>query len=469
MSALYADKHMAKKLSFTRKYRPKTTKNYIGNDALINKLNKLHELDKLPQTILFNGLRGTGKTTLARLEAKNLLCLEPVDGKACEQCTHCQQLDEKFIEEGVVPRNIPVFEYKINELNKREDAQEIVNKMSKRSVMDNKRVFILDEIQRATKEAQSTFLKIVEEPPEDLYIILCTTDIEDLLVPFKSRFFQFKIQKPKTEDLVKQLSYICEEEGIDYSKDGLRLIAKHTSNIPRESINLLEIIGATNKITRKTVEEELYLISRLVYMNFLDACKKANLGILMTAINELKEKNQFTVQDFVKGLGEFFVDLLNLRSGISLDLYSESDIRDLRKYIKTFTENQIVDILKVLKTYSNIKSDDTYHLLALGSELIEILNIEEELRVPNETHINSEYVEVTNNIKKSKVADKLKAKPQQTTEEDVNNIFRESTKLERDIVESPTTEIRTVSPIEEQRQTTEEDMLSLFGEDSKLN
>ncbi|MFV1457290.1 AAA family ATPase, partial [Bacillus mycoides] len=140
-------------LSWTRKYRPKLMEEYIGNDAMKGKIAKLLEVNKLPQMMLFKGSPGTGKTTMARLLAKALMCERPVNGKACGGCETCRRMDEDYIQTGKSPRGIPVMEYDITKMNKREDATNIVSRMQKRTLGDTKRVFILDEVQRATKEA----------------------------------------------------------------------------------------------------------------------------------------------------------------------------------------------------------------------------------------------------------------------------------------------------------------------------
>lgn len=416
------------RLAWTRRYRPTTLTEYVGNEQTKSKIRLLNQKNRLPQTILLEGERGTGKTTLARLIAKNLMCHSPFEGDACGKCESCEQLDDDFIVNGKAPRNMSVDEIDITKMNTREHATTIVAKMSKRSFRNEKRVFILDEMQRATSEAQSSFLKITEEPIEGLYIILCTTDPEDLLTPFKSRFNRFIIRRPTNKDIVGRLEHICRKEGVNYSKEGLRLLAERSGNNPRETINKAELIGMTGDLTRKSVEKELHIINQEIFHEFLDGCMEGNLSKVVLMLEDITTKESLTVTDFVPGLGQYLSDLLNARSGVKLDAYSADDIKDMRKYVKSFTDEQMIGMLRTLKEYSDIKTGLDFHMLTLAVSFMEVLKIDEKVEDVNPSEAGAKFQEVTKKVRESKVPKKLNP----ASEKDIMALFNgaEAVKLE---------------------------------------
>lgn len=413
------------KLSWTRKYRPTTFNDYIGNESTKSKVQLLNSKNRLPQTILLEGERGTGKTTLARLIAKSLMCLEPVEGEACGECKSCEQLDENYILNGKAPRNMSVEEIDITKMNTREHATTIVANMSKRSFRSEKRVFILDEMQRATNEAQSSFLKIAEEPVEGLYIILCTTDPEDLLTPFKSRFNRFIIRRPTNADIVKRLETICNLEGVNYTKEGLKLLADRKGNNPRETINSAELIGITSDLTRASVEKELNIINSEVFQSFLDGCHTGNLSKIVEMVENIQRKKSLTVKDLVEGLGQYLVDLLNAKSGIKLDKYSANELKEMRAYVKLFTDVEMIGMLKILKEYSTIKDSMEFHTLTLAIAFMDVLKVEETVKEIKEDEAGLKFREVTKKVKESKKPKQVKT----ATEDDIQAIFNGASRV----------------------------------------
>lgn len=391
-------------LKWTMKYRPKILDEYIGNEFVKGKITKLIDINKLPQTIMFEGPRGTGKTTMARLLAKTLMCESPVHGHACTKCSTCQKLDADYIEVGVAPKGLDLYEYNITKMNTREDAKKIEQKMSQKTMSGKKRVFILDEMQRASKEAQSSFLKIAEEPPEDLYIILCTTDPQDLLVPFKSRFNRFKINPPTTIELTSHIANICQKEGVDYSTEAIKLVVNHYQSNPRETITKAELIALTTDLTLKAVQEELYIIGNEMYEEFLSSCLKGNLVEVVKNIEKLREKEDMSLKDFVRGLGNYVAELLEVKVGAGTDRFTVADVKHMRKFIIRFNDEQIINMIKVISSYTHDArgNDVTFQLISLGVELMDVLKVTEVVKEIDESKVKKTYQDVTNRMNSAK-------------------------------------------------------------------
>ncbi|MGN4723835.1 ATP-binding protein [Bacillus cereus group sp. MYBK15-3] len=414
-------------LSWTRKFRPKLMEEYIGNSTMKGKIARLLEVGKLPQMMLFKGDPGTGKTTMARLLAKALMCERPVNGKACGGCDTCTRMDEDYIQTGKSPRGISVYEYDITKMNKREDATNIVSRMQKRTLGDTKRVFILDEVQRATKEAQSSFLKITEEPIEGLYVILCTTDPQDLLDAFRSRLISFNVQKPTASEIAQRLVTICQLEGVDYTMEGLKLLADKSGRTPRDTLNRAEVIAAsTGNLKRNTVQAELELISEKVFEDFIRICKTGKLHEVTTLTATMEEKN-IGVVAFVDGLGDYVVQLMNIRASIRLDRYDEMQVKKMRDLIKGLTDSDIIKLLKVLKEYSGIKRSAGFLLYSLAVEVMTALKVEERAVNVTPEKASSRYKEVTKQVK----AGNTNRKPAEATDADIESAFQGAKQVRR--------------------------------------
>lgn len=386
-------------VQWTQKYRPRNLDDYIGNEFLKKQLGTLNEQEKLPQTIMFYGEKGTGKTTMARLLVKNLMCESPVHGTACGNCTKCNRLDDEYIQTGKAPQNAMVKELNIADLRGVADAEEIVKDMKKKVAFNKKRVFILDEMQQASKEAQSTFLKIIEEPVANLYVIMCTTHPDKITDALSSRFKRFRIKRPKVTEIASRLEKVSQLEGVNYDKNALRIIAGHHKNNPRESLNQLETLAATteNNLTVREVESQLDIISKNVFEKFLITCKTGNLNNILTLMETI-ESEGIETQEFVRGVGDFLVDALKIRAGVKLDTYTVEKMKELRKFMRNFEEVDIVNILKVLKEYSNISRDMDFQLYALAAEIMEELKVKEDKKEITDEDAGKKYRSVTKQV-----------------------------------------------------------------------
>ena len=390
-------------VQWTQKYRPKNLDEYIGNKYLKRQLSTLLENERLPQTIMFYGEKGTGKTTQARLLVKNLMCDAPVDGRACGNCSKCERLDDQYIKTGKAPQNTMVKELNIADLRGVADAEEIVKDMAKRVSFNRKRVFILDEMQQASKEAQSTFLKIVEEPVPNLYVIMCTTHPDKITEALASRFKRFRIKRPTTDEITVRLEEIAQMEGVNYDINALRIVAGHHKNNPRESINQLETLSVTtdNNLTVKEVEKQLDIISTDIFEKFLKTCKTGSVNTVLEILEQI-ENEGIETKEFVRGLGNFLVDMLKIRSGVEIDTYTVEKMKKIRKFMGNFSEVDIIKMLKVLKEYSGITVEMEFHLYVLAVEIMSELEVKESKKEVDVSKAGQRFANNTKKIVESK-------------------------------------------------------------------
>lgn len=440
--------------AFTRKYRPVDMKSYVGNSVTKKKIQSMFKNGKIPQTLLFEGDRGCGKTTLARIVAKNLLCESPTEeGLACEECKTCKAMTEKYILTGETPLGINIHEIDITKSNSKEDAAKLVEQMRVKPIGNKKKVYILDEIQRASPEAQNSYLKISEEPGSFLYIILCTTNPEDLIDPFKSRFNSLKIRRPGVAEIVERLEEICISEHIKYDESALRLIAINQNRVPRECISKLDMISIGGQVTYQGTVEELQLVSSGLYQKYFEILNR-DVYEAMQFIEDLYEEHGVDWKDFLGQLADYTLDVFNMKLGMRLDKYTEDEYKSARQVMKNYSAKDIGRFLGLIEEALAMKENPRYALTMLTLKM----GYEDYLR-PITTSEVKEDVKKEENIavrayqqkkeKQLKHEAKLRLEEQTTSIEDIMNLLPGSKMIDVGPVDRKIQETKSVEKSED--------------------
>jgi len=336
-------------IAYARKYRPNVMSEYIGERVKRTVLNRMKDVNTYPQVVLITGTTGCGKTTMARLMAKEYHCEDKVEGKACGKCYMCEMIEEEYIKQGKEIEGIQELDI-ASDSGKGKMDEFLDDAMQKPMHPLKYKVLILDECHMASRGSQNRLLKICEEPPKHLIFLLCTTDPENLIPTLKNRCqLTLEVTKPTVEELSDRLLEVCKAEGITTSIDALKMIARSSSRIPRESLNMLEeiAIGNGNKVTMDMIADHVSDVADDIYMEFYRSANKSIGAIL--EFNQLLRENDINSSKFIGGLARFTLDCLYIRNGVGLGDYPPKFIKSVRDLFKVYTEDEIDMLLMIIE------------------------------------------------------------------------------------------------------------------------
>ena len=215
-----------------RKWRPTTFSQVVGQRHITDTLQRQVAEGRTGHAYLFTGTRGTGKTTCARILAKAINCLSPVDGAPCNQCEACRGIDEG--------RLLDITELDAASNNGVDNVRALREEAVYTPSVLKKRVYIIDEVHMLSTPAFNALLKILEEPPEHLVFILATTELHKVPATILSRCQRYSFKRILPQDIARQLLHIAGEENIDLTPDGADILARMANGAMRDALSLLD-------------------------------------------------------------------------------------------------------------------------------------------------------------------------------------------------------------------------------------
>ena len=371
-----------------RKYRPQTLEQLVGQEHIKKTLTSAIELGKIAHAFLFTGPRGTGKTSTARILAKSLNCKNGPTIHPCGECESCRDITNS------VP--IDVIEIDAASNRKVEDTQNILEKIQYVPVNGKYKIYIIDEVHMLTNHAFNALLKTLEEPPENVIFILATTEVHKVLDTIKSRCQRFDFRRITTEDIVKHLRYISDQEKINISDDALFAIAKNSAGGMRDSISLLDqlsLLGVTKEVTVDDVNAVLGRISFDTLNKLSEKIIASSPNEAIEILNEIYNAGNEPLQ-ILTNLSEYFKNLLiakTCRKELLPELtgLNEPQITEMLKQKDLLETQQIVFLLERITYYiKEVKLATNQHLwLEVG--MIDFANMTE----------NTTLLELQNRVK----------------------------------------------------------------------
>lgn len=332
------------------KYRPKNFNELIGQEAVSRSLSNALDSKRLANAYLFSGLRGSGKTSSARILAKSMLCKNGPTSHPCEVCDSCKMANENA--------HIDIIEMDAASRRKIDDIRELIERTKTYPSISRYKVFIIDEVHMLTKEAFNAFLKTLEEPLEHIKFILATTDPLKLPATILSRTQHFRF-KPISQNLViNHLANILKKEGIPFEDEALKIIARSGEGSLRDSITLLDqSISFTNgSVNAKEVASMLGLVDPVKIDEILNIVLKRDREGVVSILDELSSYEADSIIDQLT---------LNLK-----DKFLSKDPK-----FNVFMYERFFRVLSEAKTMLNMGSDNGFTMAMTLFLMIESMNL----------------------------------------------------------------------------------------------
>ncbi|SLN15650.1 DNA polymerase III subunit tau [Falsiruegeria litorea R37] len=267
-----------------RKYRPETFADLVGQDAMVRTLKNAFEADRIAQAFVMTGIRGTGKTTTARIIAKGMNCIGP-DGQGqpttepCGQCEHCVAIMEG--------RHVDVMEMDAASRTGVGDIREIIDSVRYRAASARYKIYIIDEVHMLSTSAFNALLKTLEEPPAHVKFIFATTEIRKVPVTVLSRCQRFDLRRIEPEDMIALMRKIAVSESAEITDDALALITRAAEGSARDATSLLDqaISHGAGETTADQVRAMLGLADRGRVLDLMDMILRGDAAGALTELS----------------------------------------------------------------------------------------------------------------------------------------------------------------------------------------
>lgn len=338
-------------LVLARKSRPQSFEEVVGQKTVVKTLQNSLKRNRVAHAILFSGVRGVGKTTLARLMAKALNCSNGPTATPCNQCLSCRQITE----------GASLDIYEIDGASNRgiQEVRELKEKIKFLPASSAFKIVIIDEVHMLTTEAFNALLKTLEEPPEHVYFMFATTELQKIPITILSRCQRYELKRVRSEELAAHFQSLAEKEGIELESGALSLIVRESEGSVRDGLSLLDQVFSYGEspITAADVVEVLGLVNRDILNNITRALLD---GDRAGALANLSETFKFGMDTkrFMTDLLECFRALLLIKidgCAALLDV-SEEDMKTLQETAELFSAETIhLKLALLMKTAEDLR------------------------------------------------------------------------------------------------------------------
>ena len=336
-------------MALYRKWRPQTFDEVVEQENVVNILRNAVIQNRIAHAYLFSGTRGTGKTTLAKIFARAVNCLHPVNGGPCNECEICRGILEGRI--------LDVSEIDAASNNGVDNIRAVIDDSVYSSSVARYRVYIIDEVHMLSLAAFNALLKTLEEPPENVIFILATTEPNKLPVTVLSRCQRYEFKRISRDGIAARLRYICEETGIDATDEALGFLAEKADGALRDAISLLDQTTAASqgKITLASAREATGSLDREFLWDFTAAilnsdCRRL-LELSRRIFNEGRDPSVF-LRELIEVLRNMLV-VMSVKDPTELIFEEERGIATLKNLAKGLRVREVSMLIRELSGLDN--------------------------------------------------------------------------------------------------------------------
>ena len=390
------------------KYRPQVFEELVGQNIIVEAIQKSISLDKIPNAFLFTGIRGVGKTTIARILAKSLNCSNTKKYDCLKnQCDNCIQITES--------RHIDVLEMDAASKTGVDDVRDLIEFSRYGPTSTKYKIFIIDEVHMLSKQAFNALLKTLEEPPKYLKFIFATTEVNKLPVTVLSRCQRFDLMRIKFEDMFNFLKDVTSKEKENLNEDIIKLIVKISEGSVRDALSLLDRIFLSNnlhgkKLDLKAAQEIFGYFDKSYLLDLISELLKGNeekvIKLYKNIYNQGIEPKLF-INNFLEII-YYLKNFKNLNSlGKSID-FSDADYKKIEVLSKQVDDRTLLLFWEFsVETINEINLVSNQNL-AIEMFLIRLLYLKSKASVNIENLTNSsDKISLQNNLKNENFSKKI--------------------------------------------------------------
>jgi len=350
-----------------RKFRPAKFSELVGQEHITKTIKNQILSDRVGHAYLFNGGRGTGKTSIAKILARAVNCLNLQDGEPCNECEICKSaLDGSLTD---------IVEMDAASNNSVEDVREIREAVNFLPTKAKYRVYIIDEVHMLSTGAFNALLKTLEEPPKHVKFLLATTEPQKIPATILSRCQRFDFKRISNEDIIKRLTIVCEESKIEISDEALNLIATLAEGGMRDALSILERCNqdGEDKIDENKIRD-LVGIPKITYIkqiveSIINYDVDSSLKTIEEIIKEGKDLNNL-LWEIIK----YVKDILLFKSTGSGQTYSKEEVEDIKVLSEKISKEDLINLICNLSELENSMKMSTQKLIIFQTGIIKLCN-----------------------------------------------------------------------------------------------
>ncbi len=359
-------------LALYRKWRPENFDEVYGQPHITKTLKSEVATGRISHAYLFTGSRGTGKTSCAKILAKAVNCLHPVDGNPCNECEICRGIDNGSLTD--------VVEMDAASNNGVEEIRSLRDEVIYSPTVAKYRVYIVDEVHMLTLQAFNALLKTLEEPPAHVIFILATTDVHKVLPTILSRCQRFDFRRISSADIIKRLKVICERENITLTDDAANLIANIADGGMRDAISILDrCLAISDDITADVVSSAAGVTSAEDLFKFSSFIARSDFKSALLLVSELYA-NYCDVSVLSMRLLDHFRNIMVAKSVSNcadLIICSEEELANYRQRAQEMSMAKILECIDILSKFNNSVKEASNKRILLESALIKMCGVKD--------------------------------------------------------------------------------------------
>jgi DNA polymerase-3 subunit gamma/tau len=352
-----------------RKFRPVTFGEMVGQEAITRTLKNQIIAKRVGHAYLFNGGRGTGKTSAAKILARAVNCLNPNDGEPCNECEICK---------GAINGSLTdIVEMDAASNNSVEDIRSIREEVNFLPTKAKYRVYIIDEVHMLSTGAFNALLKTLEEPPEHVKFILATTEPQKLPATILSRCQRFDFKRISNEDIIKRLEIVCKESEISITKEALKIIATLSEGAMRDALSILErcIQDGENHIDEDKIKDLVGIPKRTYINKITQGIVSCDVDIAIETMQQVLDEGK-DLNNLLWEIIKYIKDILVYKSNGKLDLYSEEELKDVKDIAEKLSKQKAIKLIYDLSALENDMKSSTQRVIVFQAGIIKLCNEE---------------------------------------------------------------------------------------------